>query len=105
MSEGDFQNLAPEIIELLKKKAPNFKCSICDKDKFIVAGGFHRHELQKSLKTFVLPGLSIPAVTLICDYCGKLYDFQLQKLGLELNLEQKFEDLDNGKNKKDQKQV
>lgn len=74
MEEPNAEDYSKKVLSFLSKRAPNFRCPACQHDEFSLVPGFHIHNIQKRRQGIEL-GSGAVAVTVVCRYCGLMYDF------------------------------
>lgn len=80
--DTNFEQLKQQIVDALKKKAPNLKCPACQSSEFIFVDGFFANDLQADLSRRQMGGMNIPTVPIVCKNCGYIMEFAVGSLGL-----------------------
>jgi hypothetical protein len=86
-----------ELSRRLNEKKIDLKCPSCSHPNFSVVDGYTRRILNDSIKDVQITGLSVPSISVICDYCGYILDFSLGALGFLKDI--KEEDKENAGSK------
>lgn len=70
------------IIQKLFEKGAQQSCSRCGQKSFSLLDGYFSHPIQANIGDFLLGGVTVPTVVIICTNCGSLSQHALGSLGL-----------------------